>query len=491
MNSINQDSSPSNDSSVSSPGVPAQQQLEQVSARKGAFFMQNASEGLFGRNWLHRFYDKTLQNEVAMRLIDIASPGLFLSMRGDSVQLVCKCKEFARKPYWPTESVMREVGLSWLRSLASDGERRYARQGAFHVPGLPLNENLSATGYVIQGDVVHGQEPADSVAALLFYDFDGVASLLFDEVLHHLGFERRTWRSHIEELFRKDIASSLLPMLASAFRYRDSRFGAFSPAAAMRYWEDAEMSSRSQSDPSRLPATVRVPPWDTDSKLHETVTISVDLRRSTYCMEFAKSEEKFARWIHHLVVKMREVTHLHSGVFDKFTGDGCIVHFLQSDFGDCGDNGGLNAVDHALACAVDLQRAIEIHMRGLRKFLKHDSPVFGAGIAIDIGIAHWSSMRGDPAPIVVGKGVVGACRVGNKAPRLSIRLTNLAYNELCAEYRERLSGITRVNMETKEVPGSFPLECWEFKLDKEINLGKGPDQIASLCDKVRRRLPEV
>lgn len=491
MSSSDRVSSSGIESSESSREVSAQQQLEQVSARKGAFFTQNASECLFGRNWLHQFYDKTLQNEVAMRLVDIASPGLFLSMRGDSVQLVCKCKEFACKPYWPSEIKMRECGLSWLRSLASHGERQFTAQGAFQVHGLSLDDRLSATGYIIKGDVVHGQEPADTVSALLFYDFDGVANLLFDEVLRSLGLEARTCRTYIEELFRKDVASSLLPMLASAFRYRDSRFGAFSPAAAMRYWEDAAISSRRQDDTGRSPETVRVPPWDTDSKLHETVTISVDLRRSTYCMEFAKSEEKFARWIHHLVVKMREVTHLHSGVFDKFTGDGCIVHFLQSDFGNSGDGNELNAVDHALACAVDLQRAIEIHMRGLRKFLKHDSPVFGAGIAIDIGIAHWSSMRGDPAPIVVGKGVVGACRVGNRAPRLSIRLTNLAFHELCAEYRERLSGITRVNMETKEVPGSFPLECWEFKLDREINLGKGADQIARLCDKVRRRLPEV
>jgi class 3 adenylate cyclase len=465
------------------------QQLELISAKRAAHVIQNASDSLFGRNWLHRSYDEQLQNRLSELLVNIAACGLVASMRGDTVHLVSGCNLFSRGPKWPSEDKMRSHATAQLHRLRVESRKRMGQAGAFHVPELELDD-LSAMAYIVDGDEDGREEAADSTIILLFYAIDRVIHLFFSDFLERVEVSSNHVRGRVNELFRKDFASPLLPMFASAFRYRDSQFTAFSPAAAMRYWEDAKFR-RQQSGPEGSAYRRRVPPWDTDTKLHETVTISVDLRKSTYCMEFAKSEEKFARWVYHLVVKMREVAHLHGGVFDKFTGDGCLVHFLQSDFDQCGDDAGLSGVDHALACAVDLQRAIEIHMRGLRKFLKHDSPLFGAGIAIDVDSAHWSSMRGDPAPIVVGKGVVGACRVGNKAPRLSIRLTNVAYNELCSDYRERLSGITRVNLETKEVPGSLALECWEFKLEREVNLGKGQDQIAKLCEKVRRRLPNV
>jgi class 3 adenylate cyclase len=202
-------------------------------------------------------------------------------------------------------------------------------------------------------------------------------------------------------------------------------------------------------------------------------------------MEYASSEQRFGQWLDHLVEKMRSVAHLHGGVFDKFTGDGALIHFLDKECRLL--YGGTSAVDSAIHCAVDLQRAVEIHMKTLRqKLLHYDSQVFGAGIAIDVGHAFWSVDHRDN-PVVVGKVVVGACRLADKAPRLSVRLTNWAYRSASDDLRNRLKHIKEVSLNMKESSDDVPLLCWEFMADHDLNVGRGLPAIEELCTRIKKR----
>jgi class 3 adenylate cyclase len=107
-------------------------------------------------------------------------------------------------------------------------------------------------------------------------------------------------------------------------------------------------------------------------------------------------------------------------VFDKFTGDGVLVHFLDDESRAIV---GRPACDAALTAALAMQRAITRHLVRLRGFLRSNSKLLGGGIGIDTGEAHWS-LDYASQPIVVGKGVVYSCRLGDGARSGAIRLTN-------------------------------------------------------------------
>jgi len=285
--------------------------------------------------------------------------------------------------------------------------------------------------------------------------------------------------------FISRVGNVLLPMLLDAFRHRNRRFAAFPPEIVERYWDDSRMAADRSLSPETLRQCLQ-PPWNprpSRSSLVKTATLSLDLRKSTYCMEYARSEGAFGAWLDHLVEMMRAVAHLHGGVFDKFTGDGALVHFLDRECRAIYD--GRRAADAAVHCAVDLQRAIEIHMKTLRHILHHDSPFFGAGIAIAVGQAFWSCDHRDN-PLVVGKGVVGACRVGDRAPRQSVRLTNLAYMCVSDEVRSCLLDVQRKPLMTNEASDSLELQCWEFSVEEELNLGRGIQTIERLCQEIKK-----
>ena len=103
-------------------------------------------------------------------------------------------------------------------------------------------------------------------------------------------------------------------------------------------------------------------------------TLSYDLRKSTFCMENADSPSKFAGWLDLLVQILTQVAHRHGGVFDKFTGDGALVHFLAKE---CEVVYGTKPVEAALACAIDMQYATKVHLDRLRKFMRMDSNLLG------------------------------------------------------------------------------------------------------------------
>lgn len=247
-------------------------------------------------------------------------------------------------------------------------------------------------------------------------------------------------------------------------------FLSLAPGAAEEYWMMARRRTRE---------TPRVPPWETEGG--RTVTLGFDLRKSTFCMEKADDPKKFALWLDEMVEILRRIAHYYSAIFDKFTGDGVLVHFPVR-FSDPND---FEAVTGAVLCSIAMQKAIEEHLIRLRRFLRLDSKVLGGGIGIDVAHAFWKLDDRDN-PIVVGRGVVDACRLmdGTKARR--IRLTNIAYQALDGGGLKKL--FKAASFTSKEVDRDMEVQVWE--LDDALGaplLPADEHAVAAICKAVWSR----
>jgi class 3 adenylate cyclase len=174
---------------------------------------------------------------------------------------------------------------------------------------------------------------------------------------------------------------------------------------------------------------------------------------------------------------------LNGGIFDKFTGDGALVHFLEKECKLVYDR---KPVDAALSCAVDMHRAIEIHLERLRKFLRLNSELIGASIAIDISDAFWSLDHRDN-PITVGRGVVGACRLCDSASAGVVRMTNIAYQELSSSIILKLPEVREEHFSSKELKEEMKVTVWEFAIPpspQELGVGHPLNEIDALCQRI-------
>ena len=157
-----------------------------------------------------------------------------------------------------------------------------------------------------------------------------------------------------------------------------------------------------------------------------TVTVSLDLRKSTSMMEQAESQHGYAMWLETLSEICHDITLYNRGIFDKFTGDGIIAHFVCLDAvagvrdRDCQAE---EITRHAFTCASELVRAVGLHHQEIKPYLRFNIEAAGVAVGIAIDQAAWSLDR-DGRPVVVGKGVVNACRLNGGNPG-TIRL---AYN---------------------------------------------------------------
>lgn len=260
-----------------------------------------------------------------------------------------------------------------------------------------------------------------------------------------------------EDRFANFHANTTLPLLFDVFRHRERRFAPFAVTVSERYWED---SLKYAGEPEVATHTVFRPPWEGGDCVHRTATLCVDLRKSTFCMEHSDEPEKFGRWLDTLVQVVTKVCHSHGGVFDKFTGDGGLIHFLEKE---CEAVYGKTAITCAVNCAIATQLEVKTLLEELRTFIRFDSGLLGAGIAVDIGEAYWSLDYRDN-PIVVGRAVVGACRICDESKAGKTRLTNIACKllpkELLLELLEK--GLKQVGQSTKELDKQMEVLVWEF-----------------------------
>lgn len=290
-------------------------------------------------------------------------------------------------------------------------------------------------------------------------------------------------------------------MLVSAFKSREAALSFFPQEFRIAAWRKVV----GDTDGIQLPWMATDQP-NGEIPGRRTITLSLDLRRSTLMMREAKDRKLFADWLEALVDILRQITHDNLGVFDKFTGDGVLVHFLVDEIAQLPtsviaphrlesyfihDQTGLPPIVHsrrkallksailALRTAQEMILAVQRHVEHAMTNIRFTSNQFGAAVGLAEDSAVWSMDR-DGRPVVVGSGVVNACRLNSGAAG-EIRMPNDLASVL-SDYRPALP------IQTVDLGGThkdYPLElgitmCTLRSAD--CNVGRVRDDIQILVD---------
>ena len=225
-------------------------------------------------------------------------------------------------------------------------------------------------------------------------------------------------------------------------------------------------------------------PWSRDpSGETPTITLSLDLRKSTFAMQQARSRRHYAWWLETVSELAREITLHHGGIFDKFTGDGAICHFIYPNLAHTpeGQKAEDEAVMAATACASDLIFAMQQHIAHIRPELKFESDAFGPAIGMARDPAAWSLDR-DGKPVVVGLGIVNACRLnGGRAGQI------IMTNDLKVQVSDLIPGIKfeqhKLGSSHKEFAPQQEATCWRV-YGRAVPAGSPTADIKSRVDRV-------
>lgn len=268
-----------------------------------------------------------------------------------------------------------------------------------------------------------------------------------------------------------------------AFARRAESDSIFSNRLSERFWNavDDELGDSETLRPWEAGANLRVPRI-------ATATLSFDIRKSTFIMENAIEGGAYADWIDGLIVLLKRVIHIHNGIFDKFTGDGALAHFTPVSVFDtvAGHEPGTRQAiaSAALACSWDLLRAFDIYSGFLLPNLAIVKRDFGAAVGLAFDQAYWSVDRSG-APIVVGRGVVHACRA-SAGERGTVQATNGFFQAAAHLYSEVAQWDT-AEFVTKEYPPGSGVLLYRF-LHAPERLGCSNEQIWALCLEVRAEI---
>ena len=220
-------------------------------------------------------------------------------------------------------------------------------------------------------------------------------------------------------------------------RRRCDIFSRFPNNVSHMYWQLSPNTLRKMR--GRRCEILGKPPWSLKSGRPVTVTLAADLCRSTEAMNGSPDgkAKDYADWLEELMLILQRIAHKNFGVFDKFTGDGIIAHFISRDIElledydeklddhhvEGIDSHPVKAVDAAIKASVEMMEAMDLHLLKLKNFVNHWSEHYGLKIGIAVGAATWSVSR-NGEPIVVGKGVVDACRLFDVASTAEILISN-------------------------------------------------------------------
>lgn len=258
------------------------------------------------------------------------------------------------------------------------------------------------------------------------------------------------------------------------------------------------------------------PPWSGEGgKLSEsalqgrrTISLSLDLRKSTFLMKEAKDRKFHADWLEALVDILRLIAHSNLAIFDKFTGDGVIAHFLVDEIATVlsrwprTDTAELHACKGdplaaitrlkrenilissylALRCAREMILAVNRHLSHAEPNVRFLTALFGASIGIAEDEAIWSMDR-NGRPIVVGPGVVNACRLnGGKAGE--IHFPN-DFAQVLRYWNSDLK-LERVDMSNKDYAPDQMVKNWVIA-ELPTGIARPEQEITKLVDEVWER----
>ena len=430
---------------------------------------------LFRARWSPYKYDQQLYPALLLGLKSIRFRGLhcYFTERDVLVSVLDTTSKRNRFDASRRDSIVARTRTQWTETKAKVGQPHYYHETVDKSTGVVSLAIPDHSSIVTKQAEMERAIGVANIALGVYerrpdwatIDAEGEATV---DNLHQLP-------AHREEIdFIHGIMTSALAVLYDVVRQRMRRFSAFSKEISIRYWDDAIPALRARHSSSADASRLFLAPWDRNDAV-AVATLSLDLRKSTFCMEQSEELGEFARLLTIMVQILTKITHLHGGVFDKFTGDGCIVHFLDREQRVLFRN---TAATAAFECAIDMQIGIGWVVARLRRILRHDSDLLGAGIGVDCGSSYWS-IDHQYNPVVVGRPVVGACRLCGVAVANDIFFTNVAYQELEGKNQGRF---VRTNIDGKDLPADLKLAAWNCREDGESSQRR--PEVEALCSDV-------
>lgn len=313
------------------------------------------------------------------------------------------------------------------------------------------------------------------------------------EYPHHTSKEIAVVLDHAKNTSWRENLSVIARALNQSFVVRNRVYSRFPSRFSRLYWAAAR-TRRADGD---LP-----PPWD--RRIDKTVTLSFDLRRSTRAMELASGQQDFANWLEAMTIILRQIARDNFGIFDKFTGDGALIHFLPDEcvtVDELTDRAAIDtsrfqwrvdsdkiardavAVYAAVKCGWEMIHAIEHHSQRLSEILRLGVPAFGPAVGIAIDDALWSVDR-EGNPILVGNGVVQACRITDKTPRGKLQIARDAEKLFEATYQGGVT-VSEVRFSSKERDESEELMVSQQE-HAPVNLARPEREIHGLVEDIRK-----
>lgn len=177
-----------------------------------------------------------------------------------------------------------------------------------------------------------------------------------------------------------------------------------------------------------------------------TTSVVVDIRASTAALSTSLSAEEFVKFVDLVVNEVRFTAVRNGGYFDKETGDGAVVHFLEPVKAECGDSSAVTSThtdekfdwnffrgdrvvsntEGALKFVTDIGRSIMTLCADYQTHLWHGMDGLGPGIGIHQQDAVWLVDQNQVRAI--GSSVVGATRLCSVAEPNEVVMSRSFFN---------------------------------------------------------------
>ena len=160
----------------------------------------------------------------------------------------------------------------------------------------------------------------------------------------------------------------------------------------------------------------------------KSYTLSLDIRKSTKLMTICKSPEIYSNFISLFIKSCKEIIKKRNGIYDKFTGDGIICHFI-----DVEKKKNFNPYKDCIKCSIELHNNFSnVYKKILKEQkIKLDLCDAGIGIGIDYGEVFFrmNTESQDNELFAIGESINYACRL-SCAPAFQTYLNTNAYHSI-------------------------------------------------------------
>jgi class 3 adenylate cyclase len=200
---------------------------------------------------------------------------------------------------------------------------------------------------------------------------------------------------------------------------------------------------------------------------HESFVISIDIRRSTDLMLYAKTPKDFAFFIKDLCARLAGLVLRQGGILDKFTGDGIIAYFPTFYSGDDSGYRALKTASEAInvfnKCYSENRRCFRAVLISSENPQPTDSSesTTGLGVGVDYGEIEFVELDGTLS--AVGSPVVFACRLSG-TPAGTICVNQSAKDNLSEKY-EPIIEIRNIQFKIKNLG---MIEAYEVALIEDL-----------------------